>query len=50
MRLLEYLDDVLVIVGTALVGVGVWLIYPPAALIVVGAVMLAIGLYAARAS
>lgn len=48
MRLLEYLDDVLVIVGTALVGVGVWLIYPPAALIVVGAVMLAIGLYAAR--
>lgn len=48
MRLLEYLDDVLVVVGTALVGVGVWLIYPPAALIVVGAVMLAIGLYAAR--
>lgn len=48
MRLLEYLDDVLVIVGTALVGVGVWLIYPPAALIVVGAVMLAIGLYVAR--
>ena len=48
MRLLEYLDDVLVIVGTALVGVGVWLIYPPAALIVVGAVLLAIGLYAAR--
>jgi len=50
MRLFDYLDDALAVTGTALMGVGLWLIYPPAALVVVGAVMLLVGLYAARAS
>lgn len=48
MRLLDYLDDGLAVTGTALIGVGLWLIYPPAALVVVGAIMLLVGLYAAR--
>lgn len=40
--------DALALVGLALIGVGLWLIYPPVALIVVGALLLVGAVYGAR--
>lgn len=37
------LHDTLTLVGAALVAAGVWWIYPPAALILLGAVLVGIG-------
>ena len=42
------LYDVLTLVGMALIGVGLYLIYPPLALIVVGSLTLTLGLVAGR--
>lgn len=39
------LRDVLVLVGVLLTGTGIWLIYPPAALIAVGVFLAALGLW-----
>jgi hypothetical protein len=36
--------DVLSVAGLILIGVGCWLVYPPAGLIVVGALLLAAGI------
>lgn len=41
-------SDVLILVGTALAAVGLWIIYPPAALIALGAWFIAAGVRAAR--
>ena len=41
-------SDVLILVGTALVTVGLWLIYPPVALIALGLWFIAAGVRAAR--
>lgn len=42
------LSDLLVVVGVGLIGVGLWLVYPPVALVVVGGLCLAGGLVGAR--
>ena len=41
-------DDALVLVGVLLVGYGVWLLFEPAAYIVVGVACLALGLLVRR--
>lgn len=38
------LHDILALIGVALLGAGVWWIYPPAALILVGALMIVVGI------
>lgn len=43
-----YLYDVLTLVGIGLIGVGLYLVYPPLALIVVGTLLLVLGLIAGR--
>ncbi len=40
------LPDVLIFVGLALFGVGLWLIWPPIALVVIGLALLVTGLVA----
>lgn len=44
---MDSLDDIIAIVGLALVGVGLWQIYPPIAFVVIGAVLI---IYALKAS
>lgn len=44
-RFVPELRDVLVLVGLALLATGTAMIYPPAAFILVGAVLLALGLF-----
>ena len=39
----KYLDDLLVLSGCAVITVGVWQIYPPAAWIVAGVMLIALG-------
>jgi len=43
----KYLDDILILSGLILLGVGLWLLHPPLALIILGAILLLIGLVAA---
>lgn len=42
--------DVVVFLGAGLVGLGLWWIYPPAALVVVGASLVGTGLFLASRS
>lgn len=39
----ELLDDLLYLVGAAVVGAGVWMIYPPAAVVFAGLVIIGLG-------
>ncbi len=43
LALRKYLDDFLALAGGALITVGVWQIYPPAAWIVAGVMLIALG-------
>jgi hypothetical protein len=47
MRIADYLDDLLIVSGLGLGGYGLWLVDPPLAYIIIGALMLIIGLFAA---
>jgi hypothetical protein len=42
------LYDLFALAGLALIAVGLWLIYPPAALIVTGAAILTLGIWGAK--
>jgi len=42
------MDDVLVLVGLGLLGYGIWMIYPPAALIAIGLVSCSLGVMGSR--
>ena len=44
-ELVPDLRDVLAFIGLSLLAVGVWMIYPPAAFILVGAVLFLIGVF-----
>lgn len=45
---MRYVFDVLALIGTGLIGVGAWWIYPPAALMIVGAILLTLSIFGAR--
>jgi hypothetical protein len=41
---MKWITDVFIALGLALIFIGLWLIYPPAALIVLGVLLLAAGI------